>query len=253
MISRDRERSIIAVAPPVIERRDALFLDFDGTLAEIAPAPDLVHVAPRMLELLFAMEKRLGGALALVTGRAIDDLTRMMAPFRFPIAGQHGLERRDAAGRLLRSGDDVAISTARAALHAFVREHPALRLEDKGASLSLHYRQAPEIAGDCLRIVKRLVAESEGSLRLVEGRMVAEVVPVHAGKGGAIEAFLGEEPFRGRRPVFIGDDIGDEHGFELVEQEGGVSIRVGEGASIAPYRLASVADVHEWLARSLES
>jgi len=253
VISRDRERSITAIKPPVIERGDALFLDFDGTLAEIAPAPDLVHVSPRMLELLSRMEERLTGALALVTGRAIEDLTRMMSPYRFPMAGQHGLERRDSSDKVLRSGDDAAIEVARSALRDFLAEHPGLRLEDKGASLSLHYRQAPAMGGACVRIAKELVEHSKGALRLVEGRMVAELVPAHAGKGGAIQAFLEEAPFLGRRPVFIGDDIGDEHGFEIVEQKGGISIRVGDGASIAPYRLGTVADVHEWLARSLDT
>jgi trehalose 6-phosphate phosphatase len=240
-------------APPPLCRDHALFLDFDGTLVEIAAAPDLVRVAPELPHLLCAITDLLDGSLALVSGRPLDDLVRLLAPFSGAMAGQHGRERRRSDDRVLRSPVSAALARAAPVLADFADRHPGVMLEDKGSTLALHYRQAPSLAAACRELVHRVVDASGGELKAIDGKMVVELMPRTAGKGQAIAAFLAEPPFKGRKPVFVGDDSGDEDGFVVVDRLGGISVHVGAGPTAARHRLADVAEVLAWLARSVSS
>ncbi len=237
-------------APPPLAPRCALFLDFDGTLVDIAPSPGLVIVPAALPHLLVALSERLDGALALVSGRTVEGLAWRLAPFAGPLAGQHGLERR-CAGGTVRSAGSPALDWVRPVLAEFALHHAGAAIEDKGGTIALHYRQAPALASKCRETARRAVAASAGTLRMVDGRMVVELVPTGTSKARAIADFLAGPPFRGRCPVFIGDDTTDEDGFVLVNRLDGIAVRVGDGETAAPYRLAAAGDVLAWLAGSL--
>jgi trehalose 6-phosphate phosphatase len=139
------------------------------------------------------------------------------------------------------------------ALAPVLARHPGLLLEDKGLTLALHYRRAPQLAAYAHRLMARLAAGAGAGLEVQRGKRVAEIKPAGVDKGTAIEEYLREAPFRGRRPVFIGDDLNDEHGFAEVNRLDGISIKVGGGRSIARYRLRDVAAVMRWLAAATKS
>ena len=235
-------------APPPLQRSQALFLDFDGTLVEIAPAPSLVRVPAGLPYLLNELADRLGGAVAVVSGRSLDELARMLAPFAGGIAGDHGLERRSGGGKVTRCLAHPELDQFRPLVGDFAMRHEGVLLEDKGASLALHYRQAPSLGPLCHAFFERAAQASNGVLVAVAGKMVVELMPRSAGKGRAIADFLTDAPFHGRLPVFIGDDTTDEDGFAVVNRLGGVSVHVGCGATIAHHNLATVGDVLAWLA-----
>jgi trehalose 6-phosphate phosphatase len=239
-------------APPTPSTLWAYFLDVDGTLLDLAENPNAIHVDQALLQLLDRLH-RASGAVALISGRAISDLDRRIATPRLPRAGQHGLERRDAAGRLwLHATPPEAKERIRKALTPLLESHPGLLLEDKGLTLALHYRQEPELEGLVNELMARLIAESDGALVMQKGKCVAEAKPANFDKGTAIEEYLSEAPFKGRTPVFIGDDLNDEHGFAAINRLGGISVKVGEGDSCATYRLPNVAAVRNWLASAME-
>lgn len=214
----------------------ALFLDFDGTLVDIAPDPGAVVVPSSLVPTLTALQDYLGGAVAVVSGRPIREIDSFLAPLRLPVAGVHGAERRAADGALDHlPGRPLEIVEATA--DALAARHPGLLVEHKATSVALHYRQAPELEGACIEAMQEAVARSPG-LGLLRGKMVVEAKPCGASKGSAIEAYLNEPPFAGRTPVFIGDDVTDEAGFEVVQRLGGLGVKVGEGATVAWQRLA---------------
>jgi len=239
--------------PPPPPRLDwAYFLDVDGTLIDIADTPDAVHVDGALLTLIARLQRASGGAVALVSGRALSFLDHRLGALRLPLAGQHGLERRDASGRVwIHAAPPAARSAIKAALAPVLARHPGLLLEDKGLTLALHYRLAPQLAAYAHRLMARLAAAASAGLEVQRGRRVAEIKPAGMDKGSAVSAYLAEPPFAGRRPVFIGDDLNDEHGFAEVNRLDGISVKVGTGASCARYRLADVAAVRRWLADAL--
>ena len=234
---------------PPLSGRTALFLDFDGTLAEIVPTPELASMPDETKRALAALQQSLGGALAVVSGRRIADLDVLLSPLRFPAAGLHGLERRDAAGRLHPAPLPASINQLRARLAGFVGASPGIRLEDKGVSLALHYREAPEAGPACEAAMAEATADLP-DLHLIHGKMVVEAKPRGATKGTAIRVFMTEEPFRGRTPVFAGDDVTDEDGFTAVSELGGAGIKVGPGETRANFRVPSVAALRAWLAEA---
>jgi len=215
----------------------AVFLDFDGTLVDLAPTPDGVRVAPGVIEALALLAERHGGALALISGRPVAQIDAMLAPLVLPVAGVHGVERRGADGQLhVAATPDVAPVLARA--RALAAMYPGLLVERKRGAVALHYRLAPELEPLCLQEMTAAVQACPGVL-LLHGKMVLEAKPAATDKGGAIAAFLQESPFAGRRPVFAGDDTTDEAGFAFVQQAGGQGVKVGSGPSAATLRLAS--------------
>lgn len=228
----------------------ALFLDVDGTLLEIAEQPNSVRIDPRLLAILSALLGRFDGALALVSGRSLATLDRLFAPLELVAAGLHGLERRDHAGTIHRPVvDQGGIAEARAAVAEFAAQDPRLLVEDKGLSIALHYRTAPERGPDCDRFASALVARLGAGFILQRGKMVVEMRPRGPDKGDVVAAFSAEYPFAGRKPVFIGDDVTDEDAFGVVNAAGGHSIRVGPpGATVASWRVGSVDALRAWLA-----
>jgi len=226
-----------------------LFLDFDGTLVEFAPAPDGVHVEPELFATLRALHVALHGAIALVSGRPLADIDERLKPLRLPSAGLHGLERRDAAGRVHRAPtSDHALEPARLALREFVAGRSDLRLEDKGAALAVHYRGAPGARALVQSVLARLSAPLSPGFEVLEGDMVVEIKPARYDKASAVEEFMGEAPFMGRVPVFVGDDITDYDGFSAVRRFDGLSVAVGDRVS-AQWYLPDPRAARAWLAQ----
>jgi trehalose 6-phosphate phosphatase len=232
----------------------ALFLDVDGTLLEIAATPAAVRVPERALRVLATLQRRLAGAVALVSGRNIAELDRLFAPLRLAAAGVHGAERRDAKGNVQRYDNVDALAPARRLLAAWSAAHEGALLEDKGAALALHYRGVPSLESSARAVVAKALAALAPGFHVQEGKKVLELKADFASKGHAIEAFMREAPFSGRIPVFIGDDLTDEDGFEVVNRRGGHSIAVGVGKQTrARFHLADERSVLEWLERGVGS
>ena len=233
--------------PPLLTGNLAFFFDLDGTLAEIKPHPDQVSIPPEVRAMLKRLSELNDGALALISGRSMKELDNLSLPFRFPLAGVHGAERRDI-------GENTHLVTLPAELVATLQRDleremalmPGTELESKGMAFALHYRQAPEFETRILELARTYVRHNT-LLALQPGKCVVEIKPKGISKGAAIAAFMDEAPFAGRLPVFVGDDLTDEAGFEVVNQRGGVTIKVGKGDTIAQWRLQSVREVHLWL------
>jgi len=228
----------------------AMFLDFDGTLVEISETPDAVAFAGTTRSVLTSLQRQLDGALAIVTGREIGVVDEMLAPFRCPVAGIHGLTRRDANGHLhCMAVQPGFLDAAEQILSAFTAEHRGLLVERKSHAIALHFRGAPEREAACLDAMAAIVALDD-AIRLVHGKMVIEARPAGGDKGTAVDQFMAEEPFVGRRPFFAGDDITDEDAFRVVNARGGVTLKIGHGASCARYRLNDTAHFLAWLAHT---
>lgn len=230
---------------------DALFLDFDGTLVDLAPQPEEIVVPPELITLLQRIQQESDGALAIVSGRPLDQLDFFLAPLRLPAAGVHGAERRTADGRILQQ-PVPDVHHLRERLLPLVESHPGLQLELKRGALALHYRHAAHLEQRCVETMMDALRHEPG-FTLLHGKMVVEAKP-HINKGDAVAAFLHEAPFRGRRPVFIGDDVTDEAGFAIAQGEvfGGFGIKIGAGPSQALQRLADPAAVLHLLRQSVE-
>jgi trehalose 6-phosphate phosphatase len=234
---------------PSPDVRWAFFLDVDGTLGDIAPTPSAVVIADHVPDTLTRLAARSGGAVALVSGRTIAEVDRLFAPLRLPVAGLHGLERRNAAGEIFHPGvNPGSLEPIRRALQEFASAHMGTLVEDKGISIALHFRGAAGAEKDAEVLVAELLTRHGATLELQRGKMVLELRPRGTDKGSAIRAFMAEQPFAGRTPVFIGDDVTDEAGFATINQLNGISIRVGDGAgTCARYVGASVVAIHHWL------
>jgi len=247
-VRRMHAETAASAAPlPAFAANWALFLDVDGTLLDLAEHPRSVQVEPGLVEALGRLQALNGGAVALISGRSIRDLDRLFAPLALAAAGQHGAERRHWNGSV-ETDRSRADRFARDALASLAAEHPGLLFEDKGATLAMHYRHAPQLQGLVESTLGAIARRSAGEWTLQSGKMVRELVPHGKNKGGAIAAFLHEPPFVGRIPVFIGDDDTDEHGFALVRRLGGHTIKVGAEPSAARYRIADAPGVRIWLA-----
>jgi trehalose 6-phosphate phosphatase len=250
-IRRDAVKVGGMLEPPQPDAGCALFFDFDGTLTEIAATPDAVVVDERLHGLLSTLSAALGGAVAVVTGRPVADMDRLLAPLRMPVAGVHGAERRGLDGHLRRIavGD---LRPAQALVEAFVHQRPGLLLETKPGSLALHYRQAPALEDACLAVLSEAMRRVDG-MTLMRGKMIVELKPRRATKGHAVRAFLDERPFRLRQPWFFGDDVTDESAFEAVQACGGIAVKVGEGETLATHRLHDPAALHRWMERAADT
>jgi len=239
--------------PPPASLEWAFFLDVDGTLIGIADTPDAVRVDQPLLDLISDLHRHTAGALALVSGRMIADLQSRIGLRQLPMAGLHGLERRDSAGRLwIHAAPPATKNSIKETLVPILARHPGLLLEDKGLTLALHYRLAPAMAGYVHQIMAGFAHAPGEGLELQRGKYVVELKPAGIDKGSAIAEYMAEFPFRGRRPVFIGDDLNDERGFAEVNKQDGISIKVGKGPSCARFRLPDVAAVHTWLGTALK-
>lgn len=239
-----------APCPPLDPDRDALFLDLDGTLAPIAPRPEDVRPDPELTDLLRRLGERLGGRLAVVSGRTVADVDRILEGAVPALAGVHGLERRTPAGELTRAEPPAGLAAAYKALQAYADARPGLLVENKGLAVAIHYRQAPALQAKVRELALTLVAEH--GLDSQFGDMVAELKTPGADKGASVRSFMAEPPFVGTRPVFVGDDLTDEDGFAAADALGGHGVLVAATrATAARDRLPDVAAVHRWLGAAL--
>lgn len=245
---RQQRITRLPMCVPELTPTCAFFTDFDGTLVELTDSPDGVTVDPALPDLLRRACTRLEGALAVVSGRNVATLDGMLDHAVTAVAGVHGLERRDASGTFsVEKVPTALLDDARKELAGFARDRPGVLVEDKGVSLALHFRRAPDQAGACLAVMETMLRRGEG-LMLQRGKMVVELRGAGHSKGDAVARFMAEPPFAGRLPVFIGDDVTDEDSFRVVNDRGGWSVRVGDARdSAARHSLPDVAAVHRWL------
>lgn len=232
--------------PPVALSRPALFLDMDGVLAPLAATPDAVVPDPRRTAVIRAVAERLGGRVAIISGRTIAEIDRIAENAAASASGVHGLERRRADGSLDRAEADPAVRDAVAAFHDFAQTRPGVIVEDKAVSAGLHYRQAQDESGAVAALAERLAGET--GLSLQAGHLVVELKTPGTDKGTALTAFMGEAPFAGAVPVMLGDDLTDEDGFRAAAALGGFGVLVGPARETAArYGLPDVDAVLAWL------
>ncbi len=231
-------------------RKLAMFLDFDGTLVEIADKPHAVQLKATTRATLERLQLALGGALAIVTGREIEVIDAILSPFRCPVAGVHGLTRRDAMGRAhSKIVEANFLDAAERRLESLAAAHPGLLVERKSHAIAIHYRGAPGLEHACLGAMEAVV-HLDGNVRLIRGKMVIEARPSGGDKGTAVADFMEEPPFAGRQPLFAGDDVTDEDAFAVVNRLGGVTLKIGPGETQAQHRLADTAEFLAWLAET---
>lgn len=239
---------------PMSARSVCFFLDIDGTLVDFSLRPDAVRIPPVVKAIVSQLLSATDGAVALISGRPMADIDRLFSPLKIAAAGQHGIERRDGRGRLHVDGFYPArLAGAAENLRLLTSRYRGLLLEDKGSSLALHYRLAPDLSGLVNEVMCRLGEELGKGFEVLPGKMVVEIRPNEKNKGTAIAEFMNEEPFSDRIPVFIGDDITDECGFSVVNGQGGHSVKVGGGPSAAAWRLADSQAVRIWLSKFISA
>ena len=227
-----------------------MFLDLDGTLAPIAARPQDVHPDPRRTSLLERLVRGLDGRLAVVSGRTLADIDRILEGCVIPVAAVHGLVMRDPRGRLIETTPHPGVARAVEELRAFAARDCGLIVEEKGLSVALHFRLAGDYA-EAARACARELAEQTG-LALQEGDMVEELRTPGPSKGDSVRAFMRLAPFVGSIPIFLGDDATDEDGFEAARALGGMGVAVGVHRAVnARYRLAGVEAALAWLEAGL--
>jgi trehalose 6-phosphate phosphatase len=234
---------------PTIRADWALFLDVDGTLLDFAETPEQVSVPSGVPDLLRALHDFLGGALALVSGRPIATLDRLFAPLRLPAAGQHGAElRATALGEIVRTPPPSHLAEVSAGLRRFAATHPGILVEDKNASVAVHYRRAPQFRDELEAFTRAAIATNNEHMEILEAVMAFDVKLRSVDKGRAVAWFMNRPPFSGRVPVFIGDDHTDEYGFAEVAERAGYAIQVGTSRPrVTPWHIATPADLRQWL------
>ena len=227
----------------------ALFLDFDGTLVDIAEKPDRIAIPSHLPDTLKRLCRRHGGAVAIISGRDIVDLGRHLPGFSGAIAGGHGAQMRLPGGDIVREPVDIArIAALQNAASAFALSEPSVHVEFKDAGVVLHYRSAPEMEEKVRRFAHGLV-DDDPDFTCQGAKMAVEIKPYGVNKGRAIERLMRTRTFAGRIPLFAGDDRTDETGFEAVNEAGGITIKIGEGQTEAQHRAATPAQFRKWLSQ----
>jgi len=243
---------IEAIPLPSANLRDiAVLLDIDGTILDIAPTPGAVIVPASLRETLARLSRETGGALALVSGRSLGDIDLLFAPLRLPAIGGHGAEFR------LSPHDERETEQAhpldgglRDRLAELAVGSPGILVEDKGYSLAVHYRLAPEQEGRVKRAVAAIRADwPEEPIEVLPGKSVVEIKPAGFHKGAAIRELMRHKPFSGRRPIFVGDDTTDESAFAVMPEFDGMGYSVGRRLPGTAHCFAAPSDVRRWLER----
>ncbi len=251
--ARGDEAASVLLARALADRQRpcALFLDVDGTLLDIAASPDAVTVPPALPRALDALHRQLHGALALVSGRTVDALDRLFAPARLPAAGSHGAHWRQHADGVVQHCGGTLPRHVCDRLLDLARAWPGVRAEDKGSAVALHYRAVPQLRDELAAALQALLAGADGEdLRLLEGKMVFEVLGGDQDKAAAVRRFLDVAPFAGRRPVFLGDDVGDAPALAAVASLDGLALSVGAHLPGAAAAFATPGAVRSALARA---
>ncbi|MDO9472098.1 MAG: trehalose-phosphatase [Caulobacter sp.] len=224
----------------------ALFLDLDGTLAPIEATPDAVRADHRRTRLLRRVVERFDGRVAILSGRSIAEVDRILDGAVANVAGVHGLERRTSPSDITAVPPHPALGRVEETLACFAKGQRGLLVESKARSVALHYRGHPPAEEACIDIGRRMAAMH--GLQLQEGRMVVELRTPGPDKGDSLRLFMAQAPFAGATPVMVGDDLTDEHAFEAARDLGGWSVLVGEPRPTdALYRLRDPAAVLAWL------
>lgn len=237
---------------PILTPDSALFLDFDGCLVEIAPRPDAVVIPAGLPSRLARLHDRLGGAVALISGRDVADLRAFLPDFPGAIAGSHGAELA-IGGERIQTTHDVAVDIA--ALHeaaaGAVAAHPAILVERKPHGVALHYRADPSLR-PVVETVMQHLARTHPGMVLQPAKMAVELRPGGTGKDAALDRLMARSPFAGRVPIYAGDDLTDEAAMARAQALGGQGIKIGEGETVARTRLADPAALARWLDDALE-
>ena len=244
-----KQRSHLSVAPHAIDpARWSLFLDFDGTLVDLADRPDGVKVTPDLAELLERLELRFDGRLAIVSGRSVAQLAQFFGPFSETLAlvGSHGAEVRARGSQLVGPNAPGALRDAADRFAEAFRDNESILIEVKSLGVAIHYRLDPTAEVAALRLASDFA--SEHALELQQGKMMVEVRSAGRDKGSGIAALMSMQPFQNSLPLFLGDDLTDEPGFRRCAELGGAGVLVGEPRpTAAQYWLPDVAAVHHWL------
>jgi trehalose 6-phosphate phosphatase len=248
-VMQQKSKTVIAsrAAPPLeLIRGASLFLDFDGTLVEIADRPDAVVVSDRLRDVLTALDFALQGRIAIVTGRPLEQVEELLGLAQLTVSGSHGAETLWPDGRRTKAEPPAWLGPTASRLEGFSRDRPGVLVERKPFGVALHYRQAPEAERACLRFAESLAQTSE--IVLLRGKMVVELRTPGSDKGVAVSAFMADEMMSGTVPLFFGDDVTDEAAFLQARTLGGAGVLVGgDRPSAARYRLGGVADTLTWL------
>lgn len=232
------------MTPPDLDRTFALFLDVDGTLVDIAATPEAVVVAPGLPDLLIRLHRQLQGAVAIISGRPIAQIDQLLHPFSGCAAGEHGVALRYSDGGREETAAGLAVPDEwRVALMEAAARWPGVLVEPKPHGVTVHYRLAPERGVEVWRLVRSLVTEDHPWFRLLPAREAVEIGLRAASKGQAVERLMKQAEFRGRKPIYVGDDFTDEAGISAARELGGIGLRVGEVFGGEPER------VRAWLKR----
>ena len=232
----------------------AILLDIDGTLLDLAPTPREVWVPPGLAKTLNRLVERTNGALALVSGRSLNDIDLIFAPDLFPAVGGHGAEMRIAT-------DSEAVAAhappmdkeLKRRLAAIAKLSPGILLEDKGYSLALHYRLAPHAEKAIYAAVSLIRADLPNApIEVLPGKCVCEIKNSGFTKASGVLELMTHEPFKGRRPLFIGDDVTDETVFAIVPDLDGLAFSVGRRAKGVAGHFDAPSDVREFLTHLLD-
>jgi trehalose 6-phosphate phosphatase len=233
-------------------KRIALLLDFDGTLVDIAPTPDAVHVPQDLCDALARLLAATGGALALVSGRPIADLDRRFSPLKLPIVGGHGAEMRVREGEIVSAVAPLP-EALRKRLAGARKLDPGIVVEDKGYSLALHYRQTPRQEGPLRELMTQTrAAFPDEAVEVLPGKAMFELKRPGVSKGESVRRLMTYAPFAGRQPVFIGDDVTDESVFAALPAMGGKGYSVGRQFQGVTGIFDSPGDVREALRQLAE-
>lgn len=233
--------------PSVDLGHDAIFLDVDGTLVDIARSPKHVHVSSELRSSLAAIASNADSALALVSGRTVESVDALFAPWRTATIGCHGAQMRRSANAVTDTRVAPLPDAVRSAFSDMVKLFPRVEFEDKTFALAFHYRQAPELRGPLLEHLLARVAAFEADYVMMSGKSVFEIRPKSCTKGEALRELMGGPPFAGRRPIFFGDDTTDEYAFAILPEFGGIGVSVGRAVASVEFTVPSPRHVRHWL------
>jgi trehalose 6-phosphate phosphatase len=247
IVDIDMELAEISVVPDL--EKCAFLLDIDGTLLDMAPSPQQVWVPPTLRQTLDRLDAMTGGAVALVSGRPIHDIDLIFSPLQLPAIGCHGAEFRPIPGSPPQIRASRLSATLKRKLAILAELGPGILIEDKGYSLALHYRLAPDKGPELQAAVTAICADVTDAVDILPGKFVIEIKPAGVNKGTAVCELMQHAPFADRSPIFIGDDTTDEPVFGVISKFGGLGFSVGRINAEVNGHFDKPESVRSWLSR----